>query len=46
MTILCWQVEGFVRGFVLFCLFYTLLWITVKAKDVVECVWALCCRCM
>ena len=42
MTILCWQVEGFVEGFVgvlwAFCLLYTVLWMTVKAKDVIECV--------
>ena len=29
-----------------FCLLYTVLWVTVKAKDVIECAQVLFCRCI
>ena len=39
MTILCCQVKFFLRILWAFCPLYTDLWITVEAKDVIECVY-------
>ena len=39
MTILCCQVRFFLRILWAFCPLYCDLWITVEAKDVIECVY-------